>query len=1090
MRRLRSFVELPTDGEGDDHRRRREGPAPRRCPDGQGGGPIVAGVHEVGPHAVGVLPGVLVLLCCASGGRRRGQPRGAPPCLAPGPKLRLHVGVPCLDGRLEGRGKPIVHGRRYLRLQRSHGRIGAGPLGLHEPRNGGRRERTLARERGVGDHGEGPLVGACIDVLAGELFWAHVGQGAEQRAGRGEVEALHREPLGEPEVEQLDEGQRLVIAEEEVRHFDVAVHHPLRMRRRQGLSSLIHHVDGFFHRQRPLSQALAEGLTLQKLHDDEAVAVIGQPLVEDPQDVGVPKLGRDAGLLHEADVRHRMGVALGAHHLDRHVGLKAAVVRAPDDAGRSLRYRLGERQLLADWIAFLQGHRRSVPALSPRRQRRTDRYNDPEALLRVISPETPDLVVGSLLFRPGRRKWSLGVVAKLSETLTPGRCRPRPAMPLVPRDRFHDGPGTSLRHARDLVPPKARPEYVVVGSVFALQATQELVVGVGLGAHRKRLRVMAVRQRMADEVQLGPPWRSRPLRWELSARSDDNPVGVPPDGRNLPSILPLEGDGPAGLGPLRADWPARRDRLQGRTLDEDELHATTLDDGFDRRYFQVAPEDQWLDVIRVDQALHLEHLHPERAQLSTRLSGRRPVARVARDGEAEDATVPLVADTLLLDTDEGIVTVVWRGEVELSDANEAGTVRVGILDGDTIDWPDDAPPSITTSRDDTLEMDPQRAERARTQTNTEVLSPEVQRVIEEARGADGPAWLRRKPEKVPPSTPPPAPARPAPDDAPSEPSRVSEPPRPPPRWSPPAKAPRSEAPRVRPPNPARDLIEARPVSVASDEEAEPEASPSGTTGPLEVIWYDDDAPARVRRETGFAEFMAPPPAPAKPEKPKRGEPPAPPPAPPDPDEHRQRERCDLVRTLAEAEGIAPAALPKRLREALLEPTRDPPLVVIAGRLALGFDPVAHLEATVAVAQTLAKTSKQLAEALAQAEEAQPSLPRAPGLAEPLRHRIEEAWRRTNRAFPPTFLEETVERSLLEGRDFRAVKVLGGTFVRAELHTPETALTVVYVPDGATPQLPLFATFAARLLATVVPSQDAGEVAPLALRAHAIGRVLT
>ncbi|MEM6792170.1 MAG: DUF2169 domain-containing protein, partial [Myxococcota bacterium] len=423
--------------------------------------------------------------------------------------------------------------------------------------------------------------------------------------------------------------------------------------------------------------------------------------------------------------------------------------------------------------------------------------------MRVLSPDTPDIVVGSLLYRAQPGTWSLAVVAKLGERLSPGRCAPVAAPALSRRDHFHDGPRSSLRTPRDLVPPKPRPEYVVVGSAFAPEATQELTVGVRLGTHHKRLHVTSVRRATDGDVHLGPPWTQRPLRWELTARSEENPVGVPRGGVNLASILPLAGVGAAGFGPLRADWPSRSKRLDGRRIDEDALHGVVLGEDFDRRYFQIAPADQWLDVIAPDQAFDLQHLPPNHAKLSTRLSGRRPVARVQRSGASIE--VPLVADTLVIDTDEDLVTTIWRGEVSLERANEAGVVRVGLWDGSDVLWPpvaadaaaddDDDVSSApgSSNREETLDMNAQTAQRVRAETSTNVLSEELIAALEAGTAPTaGPAWLQpRRPAPVPPASgsPPSAAvtdlssAPPAPHPARSEPPPAPPPPPPPPRPS-------------------------------------------------------------------------------------------------------------------------------------------------------------------------------------------------------------------------------------------------------------------------------------------------------------------
>ncbi len=100
----------------------------------------------------------------------------------------------------------------------------------------------------------------------------------------------------------------------------------------------------------------------------------------------------------------------------------------------------------------------------------------------------------------------------------------------------------------------------------------------------------------------------------------------------------------------------------------------------DAGYFNVAPPDQQVEAIEGDERIVLENLHAEYARLETRLPGLRPVARMAAGGRAGEG-IALAADTLCVDTDRGVVTVVWRGRVPLGRAEEEGRVVVAMEGG-------------------------------------------------------------------------------------------------------------------------------------------------------------------------------------------------------------------------------------------------------------------------------------------------------------------------------------------------------------------------------------------------------------------------
>ncbi|MCA9621591.1 MAG: DUF2169 domain-containing protein, partial [Myxococcales bacterium] len=285
-------------------------------------------------------------------------------------------------------------------------------------------------------------------------------------------------------------------------------------------------------------------------------------------------------------------------------------------------------------------------------------------------PDAP-LASGSLLFRPERRRWRLVVIAKLTFLLRPGRCElVSKAVPLVTKERAPTGGAEgSIAAPSDLVPFKAQPEFLVVGSGFAPSHGKPFEVAAEVAGRRKALRVVA-------------------------------------EGARAVSIT-AESDGALGLGPISSQWPSRRRRLGAlaNLWSDDDLHVRILGDAFDRRYFQAAAEDQWLEALPADAAMVLDHLHEGVEHLETRLPGVAPVARVERPDEAP-ASVSLVADTLLVDTDAKLVTVTWRGSVDLARPAEAGAVRLGLAEGSQLRWstapiPSEPPPRAEDMMEET-----------------------------------------------------------------------------------------------------------------------------------------------------------------------------------------------------------------------------------------------------------------------------------------------------------------------------------------------------------------------------------------------------
>ena len=71
----------------------------------------------------------------------------------------------------------------------------------------------------------------------------------------------------------------------------------------------------------------------------------------------------------------------------------------------------------------------------------------------------------------------------------------------------------------------------------------------------------------------------------------------------------------------------------------------------------------------------LEHLHPDHARLVTSLAGVEPRATVEREGQAPD-DLALRCDTLVIDADRGVCTLVWRGQLPLSHPTQSARIVV------------------------------------------------------------------------------------------------------------------------------------------------------------------------------------------------------------------------------------------------------------------------------------------------------------------------------------------------------------------------------------------------------------------------------
>ncbi|MCK6590181.1 MAG: DUF2169 domain-containing protein, partial [Polyangiaceae bacterium] len=284
-------------------------------------------------------------------------------------------------------------------------------------------------------------------------------------------------------------------------------------------------------------------------------------------------------------------------------------------------------------------------------------------------------------------------------------------------NHWNDDPTRSVVAPSDWAPFKPRADVLLVGHAFApgKQPTRTTTVRMVVGELDKSIEVWCDRGFRLQDNQLleGPRFTKMPLRWERAAGGPEtnNPVGMrfdaPPDKYGMVPLPNLQPPGmyvsqradvfaPVGFAPLGSRWPSRMAKLGrlGSSVFSPGWEGRPLPEGLDYSYFQSAPPDQQVSELRPNERITLENLHPDHSRLMTSLPGIRPRVLVERaTGEQEE--VALIADTLFIDTDRGICTLVWRGRVGLRSADEKGRITVSIAE--------DAPDSVVELGADELE---------------------------------------------------------------------------------------------------------------------------------------------------------------------------------------------------------------------------------------------------------------------------------------------------------------------------------------------------------------------------------------------------
>ncbi|WP_437785817.1 DUF2169 domain-containing protein [Sorangium sp. So ce1097] len=292
----------------------------------------------------------------------------------------------------------------------------------------------------------------------------------------------------------------------------------------------------------------------------------------------------------------------------------------------------------------------------------------------------------------------LTVIVKATFALVHERCAElAPAADLVRADQPRDGWG-SLDEACETAPYLPSAGVLVRGHACAPAGETATSLSVRVALFRDdRWLLNKVLHVFGDYTRAAPsprPFSRMPIVYERAyggPHVDANPAGVGAD-VVLPSIVaPGDPTRPAGFGPIARHWAPRRHLLaRNHALDRP---APELDAGFDFRYFHAAPPDQQIELLRGDEWIVLEGLHPQYPLLRSSLPSARGLARLHRagaGGEDHGQPIDLVADTLTIDADRLLCSVIWRGNVALLPGDTPARMRVvaGVeLPGRPLVWP-------------------------------------------------------------------------------------------------------------------------------------------------------------------------------------------------------------------------------------------------------------------------------------------------------------------------------------------------------------------------------------------------------------------
>ncbi|WP_437588942.1 DUF2169 family type VI secretion system accessory protein [Sorangium sp. So ce1000] len=249
------------------------------------------------------------------------------------------------------------------------------------------------------------------------------------------------------------------------------------------------------------------------------------------------------------------------------------------------------------------------------------------------------LKAASLLWHPRAGATALTLLCKATFALRPGRSRLAAEQDaLSTLDTYADDARAILITASDMCLFKRRADVLFHGHAYAPSGHRapSIVARLVVGKLDKSIEVHADRG-----------WNGQ-QGWPVA---------------NFKAVAPTS--------PLRAALLGRHTKA----WDPQTWNTRPLPDDFDGAFFNAAPVDQQMPELTGDEIIVLEHLSPVYPRLVTRLS--RVVTRAAVQRENRDVEqVRLRCDTLSIDGDRGVASLVFRGLVPLSHPDEPGLVTI------------------------------------------------------------------------------------------------------------------------------------------------------------------------------------------------------------------------------------------------------------------------------------------------------------------------------------------------------------------------------------------------------------------------------
>jgi uncharacterized protein YjbI with pentapeptide repeats len=318
-----------------------------------------------------------------------------------------------------------------------------------------------------------------------------------------------------------------------------------------------------------------------------------------------------------------------------------------------------------------------------------------------------------LYFCPTPGRHFLSVIAKRTFQIdTDGGLTPigEDDQPPAIGDLFRDDePTAPLLYPSDIVPFKAKADLTLTGAAYAPAGSPCKVLDVefGLESAPRRLRIVGDRVRGVDA--LGRPTATEPMPFASMPLAYDRAYGGPgfhqnpagcgfvPGGMDPAAVqgLPLPNlldpahdhagafDQPSvvGFGPLNPHWSGRRAFLGTYEADYAETLWPCFAADFDWEYFNAAPEAQrFPKPLAGDEVVVARNLNADNPAMRIVLPAWRSRAFALVSSQPDEAPtlseVGLALDTVHVDLDAMLLSLVWRGHFEVSSSRYPEVQRI------------------------------------------------------------------------------------------------------------------------------------------------------------------------------------------------------------------------------------------------------------------------------------------------------------------------------------------------------------------------------------------------------------------------------